>query len=150
MAVWWKRYEPILEAKPISGHDAVVDLMAKELVEMLEQFPPAEADVEWEDPALEKRLRGHLAELPKLDADLVDVIGRAVILDLEHIPEGVDSVLREAATRSHYQAAELVWRAILEHLYARKEEAPFLKRKDLVAVVDKMRSRFRERRHNES
>ncbi len=150
--MWWKKYEPLLEQKPISGAEAVKDLVARELVEMLEAFPPDEADVAWEDPALEKRLRGRLAGLPRLDAPFVELLARIVTLDLQHEIEAIDHTMRNdlhreaAPTPAHVDALHMLWRAVVEQLYQRKDEARgVLKGKDLVDIVEKMRARFAAR-----
>lgn len=152
MAFWWKRYEPLLEQKPMSGTEAVVDLVAKEIVELLEAFPPAEDSVEWEDEALAARLRGRLHELPRIDGAMIDLIARLVTWDVEHEVEAVDHFLRNdrhrqaAPTAAHVEVMHLLWRALLEHLYQRKDEAQgILKRKDLVDIMEKVRVRFRAR-----
>lgn len=153
MAFWWKRYEPLLEAKPVAGTTALVDLIAQELVELWEAFPPREQDVTWEDPRLEARLAGRLAELPRLDAAMVDLVAKLVTWDIEHALEAIDHLLRNglhrdaAPTDAHVDAMHLVWRALLEHLYQRKEDARgALKGKDLIESVERARVRFRARR----
>lgn len=152
MPSWWKRYEPILEQKPVSGADAVVDLLAKELVEALEAFPPAEHDVVWEDEALANRLRGRLGELPRVDAAMVELLARVVTWDLEHESEAIDHFFRNdhhreaAPSPAHVEAFHLLWRGILEHLYQRKDDAHgILKSRHLVEVVEKARVRYRAR-----
>jgi hypothetical protein len=152
MAFWWKRYEPILEQKPVSGPDAVVDLIARELVEVLEAFPPAEDAIEWEDQALAAKLKGNLHELPRLDGAFVDLLAKVITWDLEQEIEAIDHLMRNhlhrdaAPTERHVQALHLLWRALLEHLYQRKEEAGgILKRAHLVAIVEKARVRYRTR-----
>ena len=149
MAFWWKPYERLLETKPVSGVEAVKDLVAKELVEMWAAFPPAESEVAWEDPALEKKLRGRLHELPRLDARMVELVARLVALDLAHEIEAVDHLFRNNAHREaaptpvHVEALHLVWRATLELLEARKEDARgLLKRADLGDVLERARARW--------
>src|SRR5688500_5577346 len=94
MSFWWKRYEPILEAKAIPAKEAVKDLMAKELVELWELFPPAESDVEFEDPRLAAKLKGRMHELPKLDAPFVTVLARVLAWDLKHEVDAIDHLFR--------------------------------------------------------
>src|SRR4051812_44542593 len=140
--MWWKKYEPILEAKPVEGVEAIRDLIAKEIVEVLEAFPPAESDVEWEDAALARRLRGRLADLPRVDADIAAVVFRIVAWDLAHEIDAIDHLMRNDPPQ-HRDAVELLWRGIVEHLYARKEDCGgLLKGKDLALIVEKARARY--------
>lgn len=153
MALWWKRYEPLLEAKTVSGASALTDLIAREVVELWEAFPPAEHEVAWEDPTLEARLAGRLGELPRLDPAFVDLVAQLVTWDLEHEMDAIDHLLRNdrhraaAPTAAHVEAMHLLWRALVEHLYQRKDDADgILKRAHLVEIVEKARVRFRARR----
>lgn len=153
MALWWKKYEPILEAKPRAGEEVVKELIAKELVELYESFPPDERMVEWEDPALERRFRGRVAELPRLDAPLVNALSRIVTWDLDHEIDAIEHYFRNelhresAPTPSHVDALHFLWRTVVEHLYARKDECRgALKRKDLGDIVEEARVRFLARR----
>lgn len=153
MAWWWKRYEPILEAKPRAGEDVIKDLIGKELVDLYESFPPAEHEVAWEDAALERRFRGRLAELPRLDSAMVDALSRVVTWDLDHENEAIEHFFRNelhreaAPTPAHVEALHFVWRTVVEHLYTRKEECQgALKRKDLVDIVERARQRYAARR----
>ena len=67
MGLWWKRYEPILEARPQPAREVLKDLVAKELVEIWQAFPPKEGELAFEDERLALRMRGRLHELPALD-----------------------------------------------------------------------------------
>ena len=149
---WWKPYEALMETRPVSGADAVVDLVAKELVEVLEAFPPREADVDWSDERLAARYRGRLAELPRPDVRFVDLLFHLVRLDLDHEAEQIDWLLRNGhhkdacPTSAHDDALLLLWPVVVEHLYQRKEECRgILKRAHLLAVCDKVVERFRRR-----
>lgn len=149
---WWKRYEPILEQRPVSGEEALRDLIAKELVELYENFPPPEESVAWEDPVLARKYAGRLAELPKLAPPLVDLLTRILVLDLAHDIDAIDHMLRNnhhravAQTQGELDALMLLWRVILEHLEVRKEETQgILKRKDLPDIAERARARFRVR-----
>lgn len=153
MAFWWKRYESILEARPVPAIEALKDLIAKELVEVFEQFPPPEHEVEFEDAKLRARLQGRMHELPKLDIAMVTLVCRLLRMDLEHDIDAIDHLIRndhhrEAATTIvHLDAMHLLWRGLLEHLYARKEDTHgALKTRDLVEIVEKARDRFAQRR----
>lgn len=153
MAPWWKRYEPILEARPRAGEDVVKDLIAQEVAELYQRFPPGEHEVAWEDAALERRFRGRLAELPHLDGAMVDALSRVVTWDLDHETDAIDHYFRNerhrdaAPTPAHVDALHLLWRTVLEHLYARKDECQgALKRADLIDIVERARLRYRARR----
>lgn len=149
---WWKRYEPILEAKAVPAKDALVDLLAKELVEMCQSFPPEERQVEWHDENLRRRLQGRLQELPKADPALVDEVSRLMVWDLEREFEAIDHYFRNQAfgaacpTALHVEALQLLWRVGVEVLLTRKDEAQHhLKRKDLVDAAKKLPEIFRRR-----
>jgi hypothetical protein len=149
---WWKRYEPLLEAKPVSGDAAVRELVAKELVELFEGFPPEESAIVWEDAALERKLKGRLHELPRLDPQFVDVLAQIVTWDLAHENDALDHFLRNdrhraaCPTQAHVDGLMFLWRTVIEHLEARKEEAQgILKRADLPKIVEDARARFTRR-----
>jgi hypothetical protein len=149
---WWKPYEALLESKPVPGDEAVRDLIAKELVELYEAFPPPEDTVHWEDAALERKYKGKLAELPALDTALVDQLTKIVVLDLQHEIDQVDHIMRNnhhraaAPTQKHVDALLLLWRVVLEHLEQRKDDAKgALKRGHLVEIAERAGQRFRAR-----
>ncbi len=147
---WWKRYEPILEQKPVSGDVAIVDLIGKELVEMLEAFPPPEQDVDWGDETFARKYRGRLHELPKLDARFVAQLMEFVRLDVDHDNDRIEWLLRNdhhrvaCPTHLHVDALHLLWPVVVEHLYQRKEETRgILKRKHLLDICTSAEERFR-------
>jgi hypothetical protein len=149
---WWKRYEPLLEAKARPAKDVLIELLAKELVEMCQTFPPAENQIEWEDPALRRRLEGRVHELPKCDPALVDEVSRLIVWDLGHEPEAIDHYFRNdvygdaAPTPAHVDAIHVLWRVGTDILLARKEEAQtLLKRKDLIEAASQLPAIFRRR-----
>lgn len=149
---WWKRYEPLLEAKAVPVKDALVDLLAKELVEMCQTFPPDERQVEWHDQSLRRRLEGHMAELPKADPKLVDEVSRLMVWDLEREIDAIDHYFRNAKygdacpTPRHVDALHLLWRVGVEVLLTWKDEAQHhLKRADLVVAAAKLPEIFRRR-----
>ena len=149
---WWKPYEPLLEQKPVAGDVAIADLIAKELVEVLEAFPPGEDEVDWTDEAFARRYRGRLATLPKLDARFVALLLTIVRLDLEHEHEQIDWMMRNEHHREacptllHDDALKLLWPVVVEHLYQRKEECRgILKPAQLVGVCVQAEERFRRR-----
>lgn len=149
---WWKPYEALMETKPVAGDVAIVDLVARELVEVLEAFPPAETDVDWTDERLAARYRGRLHTLPRLDSSFVRLLCRVVRLDLEHETEQIDWLLRNdhhkgaCLTTAHEQALQLLWPVVVEHLYQRKDDCRgILKRAHLLQIVDKVAERFGRR-----
>ncbi len=141
-----------METKPVSGSDAIVDLIASELVDVLEAFPPRESDVDWSDERRAARYRGRLAELPRPDVLFVEVLVRLVQLDLQHESEQIDWFMRNGHHKqacpspAHDDALLLLWPVVVEHLYQRKEECGgILKRAHLLAICDKVVERFRRR-----
>lgn len=149
---WWKPYEALMEQKPVSGDVAIADLIARELVEVLEAFPPAEAEIDWTDDTFARRYRGRLHTLPRLDARFVAQLLAIVRLDLEHEHEQIDWLLRNQHHRDacptplHDDALKLLWPVVVEHLYARKEECRgILKRTQLVDICVQAEERFRLR-----
>jgi hypothetical protein len=141
-----------METKPVAADVAVMDLVARELVEMLEAFPPSEDSVAWEDERLAARFRGRLALLPRLDARFVTQLLHIVRLDLEHEAEHIDWLLRNgghkvaAPTDAHEDALRLLWPAVVEHLYQRKDDSRgLLKRAHLVQVCERAEERFHAR-----
>lgn len=150
---WWKRYEPLLEAKAVPAKEAVMDLMAKELCEICEAFPPRASDVGWEDPRKQARFAPILEDLPRVSLDQADLLGRIVALDLAHEIDAIDHLFRNrhhkeaCPTKDHEEALHFLWPLMVEVLLARKEELQgLLKGKDLVEVAERFRRRFRERR----
>jgi hypothetical protein len=149
---WWKPYEALMEQKPVAGDEAVVDAIARELVETLESFPPRESDVDWADERLAARFRGRLETLPRLDARFVGMLLRIVRLDVEHEAEQIDWLIRNdhhrdaCPTPGHEDALRLLWPLVVEHLYQRKEECGgILRRRHLVQICDRTEERFRRR-----
>ncbi len=150
--MWWKPYESILERKPVEAKEALLDLLAQELEEGLRAFPPAEADIAWSDPKLERKFAGKMESLPRLDPAMVDILAQVLIFELEHTPEKVDHMLRNGLHRDAYPTPrhddilQLLWRGTLEHLYVRKEDASgAIKTKDLITIVERMAARFRRK-----
>ncbi len=147
--MWWKKYEHILERKPVPAREVLIDLLAKELCEVVSAFPPEEAEIEWGDATLQKRFAGRLNELPAIDLASGTVLAELLTLDLTHEAEAIDHFLRNDKHRdacpsaNHVDALTLLWRATLEHLYVRKEETgAVLKTKDLVDIVARFKRRF--------
>jgi hypothetical protein len=149
---WWKPYEALMETKPVAGDVAVVDLVAGELVELLQNFPPRESDVDWSDERWAARYRGRLETLPRLDVPFVETLLRIVCLDLAHEVEQIDWLLRNhhhknaCPTAAHEEALRLLWPVVVEHLYQRKDDCQgILNRAHLAEICDKTLERFRRR-----
>ncbi len=151
MGLWWKRYEPILEARPQPAREVLKDLVAKELVEIWQAFPPKEGELAFEDERLALRMRGRLHELPALDVKMVSTLSSILVWDLKHDVEAIDHLFRNdhhrdaAPSQRHLDALHLLWRGMLEHLYVRKEDAAVLTTNDLVDIVLRARDRFVQR-----
>ena len=149
---WWKPYEALMEQKPVAGDVAVSELIAKELVEMLAAFPPAEDEIDWTDENFARRYRGRLATLPRLDPRFVACLMQIVRLDLDHDAEQIDWLLRNEHQREacptplHDDTLKLLWPVVVEHLYQRKDECKgILKRSHLTAICTQTEERFRQR-----
>ena len=153
--MWWKRYEPILESKARPAFEVLLETLAKELVEATETFPPREDDVEWTDARMAEKYRGRLADLPKVDVRMCQLLCEVLRLDLTHETDAIDHLFRNEKHRvacpseDHVDALHLLWRGTLEHLYARKEELlselppeMSLKTKHLVQIVDHFEERY--------
>jgi hypothetical protein len=141
-----------MERKPVSGEVALVELLAKEVVEVLEAFPPAEDTVDWTDASFAARYRGRLASFPRLDSQFVGQLFELVRLDLEHDTDRIEWLLRNdhhrpaCPTAAHVDALMLLWPTLLEHLYARKDDCQgILKRSHLVQICVEAEQRFRTR-----
>jgi hypothetical protein len=149
---WWKPYEPLLEQKAKAGDAVVVELIARELVEVLEAFPPAEHDVDWSDERFAARFRERLPSLPRPDARFVGLLLKLVRLDVEHEAEQIDWMIRNGhhkdacPTAAHEHALHFLWPLVVEHLYQRKDECNgILTRKHLLRICDEAEERFRRR-----
>jgi hypothetical protein len=147
---WWKPYEALMEQKPKSGDAAIAELLAKELVEFLEAFPPAEDTIDWADDAFAAKYRGRLHELPKVDVPFCATLFELVQLDLNHETERIDWIIRNdhhrasCPTQAHIDALMLLWPVLVEHLYTRKDECKgILKRAHLLEICADTERRFR-------
>ena len=148
--MWWKRYESILERKPVEAKEALINLLAQEIEEVVAAFPPAEHEVSWDDPRLKARFAGRLETLPPVDVAMAALLAEVLILDLTHESEAIDHMLRNdrhkvaCPTVDHEDAFRFLWRGTLEHLYVRKEDANgALKSADLVTIVERFLARFK-------
>jgi hypothetical protein len=151
--MWWKRYEPILEAKPKPGEEVVLDLMAQELCDICEAFPPKASDIHWEDSRRQQRFGPKLPDMPAIDLPLVRLIARLLRFDLGHEPEAIDHLFRNELHRAacptplHEEAVFFLWPGLVEVLLAHKEElSGRIKTKDLLSVIDRFEKRFEKRR----
>lgn len=154
---WWKRYEHILEKKPVSGKEAVLDLLAQELAEMCATFPPAEDAVEWVDMRLANRMQGQMASMPRMDQERVEVLCHVIALDLAHEQEELDHFMRNERyshafpTPMHRDVLLFLWHSAVELLLDTKDklaENPngnTLKRADLIEAVKRTPLQFRRR-----
>jgi hypothetical protein len=149
---WWKRYEPLLETKPISVEQALVDLLAKELCEMCRTFPPQDDAVDWHDEHLRRRVGGRLKELPTPGPDLVDLVAQLIVWDLQHETEAIDHFFRNrrygdvCPTQDHVDTLQILWRVGFDALLERKEETHHpLTRADLVTAAHRMAEVYRRR-----
>lgn len=153
--MWWKRWEPILEQKPVPAEDVLLELLAKELCDLVESFPPAEADVEWQDDRTRARYAGRLAALPPPDLDTVDLLAKILVHDLRHEQDAIDFLFRNdhhraaCPTPEHVDALHLLWQVALDQLLYRQEQLRTpLPRRTLVRVVERFRERFRVRKQH--
>jgi hypothetical protein len=151
--MWWKRYERILDQKPVTTREALIDLLAKEQCEMLEAFPPDESQIEWSDEKLAAKFRGRMHEMPAPDPAQVDLLCTVLAHDLQHETDRIDWIFRNdkhrdvCPTQDSVEVLHLLWRTCLEVLYTRKDElSAHLKTADLVRVVEKTAKLFRARR----
>lgn len=151
--MWWKRYEPLLEAKAQPVREVLIDLLAKELYEFVDAFPPEEGAFAWQDEALRKKFAGRLDALPKVDEQMAELLSRLWQMDLLHEVDAIDHLFRNelykeaCPTEAHVGALHLLWRAGVEYLLSRKEEAgTHLKRRDLVEAAAKFYEVFRKKR----
>lgn len=150
--MWWKRYEPILEAKPKPGEEVVLDLMAQELCDICEAFPPKAADIAWEDPRRQKRFAPQLEQMPAIDLPFAKLLATLLRFDLGHEPEAIDHLFRNELHREacptdlHQEAVFFLWPGLVEVLLAHKEELTGrLKTKDLLSVIDRFEAKFEKR-----
>jgi len=150
---WWKPYEALMEQKPKAGDRVIVELIAKELVEQLEAFPPAEDSIDWSDETARRKYQGRLYTLPGLDARFVGQLLEIVRLDLDHDTDRLDWLIRNdhhrdaCPTQAHVDALMLLWPVVVEHLYTRKDECNgILKRAHLIEICTDAEARFRQRR----
>jgi hypothetical protein len=129
------------------------DLLAAELCDLCDAFPPAAADVEWHDERARARFEGRLGELPAVDVPMAELLGRLLALDLAHETQEIDHLLRNDRHRAacpspgHVEALHLLWQVMFDQLLQRNEQLvrPFPRRK-LIDVVDRFVVRFRARR----
>jgi hypothetical protein len=151
--VWWKRYEGLLERKPVPAKEALKDLLAKELVEICEAFPPAKADVAFEIEGQRLRFADKLEHMPKIDLGMAEMLAKIVTLELEREHDAVSHLFRNGghkeACASPYaeDALFFLWPLVIDVLLQRKEEAQnAISRRDLVEVVERFLGAFRARR----
>jgi hypothetical protein len=151
--MWWKRYEPILEAKAKPGEEVVLDLMAQELCDICEAFPPRPSDIAWEDDRRRRRFAPQLGDMPAVDLPFAKLLAALLRFDLGHEPEAIDHLFRNELHRAacptplHEEAMFFLWPALVEVLLAHKEELTGrLRTKDLLSVIDRFEAGFEKRR----
>jgi hypothetical protein len=150
--MWWKPYEPLLEAKSRPAGDVLLDYLARELTDVCEAFPPAPDEIEWQSSRAEARFASQLEHMPRVDANLAALLARIVIWDLQGEIEAIDHLFRNenhreaCPTHLHEEALHFLWAFMMEHLLSRQEEAEGkLKRRDLVVVVERFAERFAQK-----
>ena len=153
MAQWWKPYEPLLEQKTISSHEAILGLIADELCEICATFPPPSASIQWLSPQFEKRFSHQVADFPPVDTEMAKVLGDILLFELDFKPEATAALFRNqrhinaCPTRLHQEALHMLWPIILEVLYARKDECSgLLKRNDLKTIVARFLEKYPRKR----
>jgi len=150
---WWKRYEALLESKPVPAKDALMDLLAKELVELCEAFPPRSDEVEFELEQQRARFADKLERMPKIDLAMAEALVHVVTLDLAREHDAVSAwfrnrVFEDTCTHPYAEDALLfLWPFVVELLHQRKDEARnALTRRDLSEIVARFGQRYRARR----
>jgi hypothetical protein len=151
--VWWKRYEGLLERKPVPAKEVLKDFLAKELVEICEAFPPAKEDVAFEIESQRVRFADKLEHMPKVSLAMAELLAKIVTLELEREHDAVAHLFRNGEHKESCAApyAEdalmFLWPLVVDVLLQRKEEAQnALSRRDLIDIVERFRSQFRSRR----
>lgn len=142
--VWWKPYEALLEAKVVPAKEVLLDLIAKELLEMCATFPPRASEIIWFDGALRDTWAHRIEDLPPIHAPMAAVMGELLLWDLQHEIEAIDHFVRNAlwrkacASELEWGAVQICWRSGLELLYQRKEDCSgIVNRADLIQVVQR-------------
>ncbi len=153
MTQWWKRYEPILEARPQPVQTVLVQEMGKALCDLCEAFPPARDEVAFADDKSAARFGPRLSDMPRCDLGFVETVCDILRLELEHDVLGLADYLNHdryrtgCPTEDHVEALFFLWPILLELLFSWKESVKTgLKQRDLIAVVDAFAARFKKRR----
>ena len=152
MKPWWKPYESFLERKPQPAVEVLIDMLAQELCEVCEAFPPAEADVSWLDDKTRARFSGQLEQLPGVDVEMARGLARLIRWDLKNDFEAVDHHLRNGhhkeafPTAAHEETLHFLWPLMRELLFERKDALQgTLKRHDLLRILDRFDAIFAAR-----
>lgn len=152
MPFWWKPYESLMEQKPIGSQEALMRLIADELCEICESFPPPLASMEWLSPQFEKRFASELESMPTIDQPMAGLLRDILIHELRFEAEATAALFRNqkhiaaCPTPLHESAIHFLWPIMLEVLHIRKEECSArIGRKDLIGVVEIFFERFTRR-----
>lgn len=154
MAYWWKPYEPLMEQKTITSHEAILGLIADELCEICSTFPPPSENIEWLSPQFEKRFKHQLSEFPPVDTKMAQIVCEILLFELDFKPEATAALFRNqhhleaCPTHHHREALHMLWPIILEVLYARKDEcAGLIKRRDLKTIVTRFFEKYQRQQN---
>ena len=152
MAQWWKPYEPLMEQKPISSKEALIGLVADELCEICESFPPAQEQIDWQSEQFQKRFADKLETMAKIDVPMATVLHEILTHELAFKPEATAALFRNQThhgacpTERHKDAIQFLWPVLLETLYTRKEDCDgHLRRSDLTQIVDQFVTKYKKR-----
>jgi hypothetical protein len=152
LAFWWKRYEHILDQKPKAATQALVDVIAKELCELWEAFPPPLSQMDFQDERLSAKWGPKWPQVPRLSPAYVRMLCKVVRLDWGHHNDELEWFLRNdhhrdaAATEIEVELLWLWWPALMEFLHQRKDDCQgHLKRADMITVLDLAETLFQKR-----
>jgi hypothetical protein len=152
MAQWWKPYEPLMERKPISSKEALMGLIADELCEICESFPPAPEQIDWQSDQFKKRFVDKLIGMPKIDFPMASALHEILSYELEFKPEATAALFRNQThakacpTESHREAIHFLWPILLETLYTRKEDCQgHLRRADLAPIATLFLEKYKQK-----
>lgn len=151
--MWWKPYEALMERKAVPARSVLIDMLANEMVDMAQRFPPDE--VQWDEaaPTFPAALRGKMHALLAPTHAQVQLALELCALDLSHEYEAIEhalngAVLREEIhTKLQREAVVLLWQCLVEMLLGWKEQsAGAIKRADLREAAARAIERHRKLR----
>lgn len=130
------------------SREVVADLIGAELHERCVRFPPADDDIDWVDPAFEKRFKHQLKDLPAPDSAMIAMLARFLDFEIDHEIEEIDRIVKGdglkvcCPTKLHVETFHFLWRQLLHHLEERASEMEGgFKRADKHRVVSSLRKR---------